>query len=77
MSRGAHLTTELCVAAKLGERLSFANAEGRVGRKVLPPSSFHPSLLRRRGDPGPFGPVASAAGGNEILHAVEPPLDHG
>lgn len=54
---------------KLGERLPFADADGSVGRDVLPPSSFQPLLLPRGRDPGAFGAVAPGAGSHKVLQA--------
>lgn len=53
----------------LGKRLPFADANGAIGRKVVPPSSFQSCLLAGCRNPGAFGSVAARAGGDEVLHA--------
>ena len=53
----------------LAERLPFADADGTIGRDVVPPSSFNSFLLARRGNPGTLGTVAPRAGSDKILQA--------
>ena len=53
----------------LRKRLPLADANGTVGRNVVPPSSFDPFLLAWGRDPGALCPVAPGAGGDEVLQA--------